>query len=61
MTSHYTTLIAELDKTLDMVRAFWLESRDDIEKGKNTKRLNELLDERLRLMKARDAIQTIST
>ena len=49
------------DKTIDMVRSFWIESRDDIEKAKNMKRLNELLDERLRLMRAQDAAGALST
>ncbi len=60
MTQQYVNLISELDKTIEMVRSFWIESRDDVEKNKNMKRLDELLDERLRLMKARDAAQTVS-
>ncbi len=52
---HYVTLIGELDKTIDLVRSFWIESRDDGEKRKNQKRIDDLLDERFRLMKARDA------
>ncbi len=61
MTSSYLTLIAELDKTISMVRTYWMEARDDGEKRKNLTRLNELLDERLRLMSARDAAQSLST
>jgi hypothetical protein len=57
LTDHYTTLLAELDKTLSLVRSFWIESRDEFEKRKNQKRLDELLDERLRLMRARDAAE----
>ncbi len=53
--SHYLTLIGELDKTLDLVRTFWIESRDDGEKRKNQGRIDQLLDERFRLMRARDA------
>ncbi len=61
MTSSYLTLIAELDKTISMVRTYWMEARDDGEKRKTLNRLNELLDERLRLMSARDAAQSLST
>ncbi len=57
---HYSTLLGELDKTLSMVRGFWIEARDDNERTKSMKRLNELLDERLRLMKARDAAVEMS-
>lgn len=57
MTSQYVTLISELDKTISMVRTFWNESRDDNEKRKNMNRINELLDERIRLMHARDAAE----
>lgn len=57
MHSQYVALIAEMDKNLAMVRTFWIESRDDLEKSRNMKRLNELLDERIRLMKARDAAE----
>lgn len=51
-------LITELDKLLDMVRVLWIESRDDFERRKNGKRLDELLDERLRLMKLRDGTKS---
>ncbi len=60
MTHQYDSLISELDKTLSMVRTFWMEARDDGEKRKNTNRLNELLDERLRLMSARDAASKLN-
>lgn len=52
---HYNTLIAELDKTLSMVRGFWMEARCDTERTQSMKRIDDLLDERLRLMRARDA------
>ncbi len=55
MTQEYEKLIIEIDSILSMVRTLWIESRDDFEKRRNAKRLDELLDERLRLMKARDA------
>ena len=49
------TLIGEIDKTLAMVRTFWIEARDDNERAKSMKRINELLDKRLELIAARDA------
>lgn len=55
MRDQYIALIAELDKTISMVRSFWIEARDEGEKRKNMLRLDQLLDERFRLMKLRDA------
>ncbi len=52
------SLIAEVDKTIDMVRPFWLEARDEGEKRKSLNRINELLDQRLALMAKRDGAQT---
>jgi hypothetical protein len=54
MKQNYIELIKELDKTISMVRAFWIEGRDQFEKVKWRKRLDELLDERLKLMNFRD-------
>jgi len=54
MKQHYIKLIEELDKTITMVRAFWQDGRDTGEKTKWRKRLDELLDERLKLMNLRD-------
>ncbi len=59
LSSHYVYLIAELDKQLSMVRGYWIESRDEYETRRNLKRIDELLDERLRLMRARDAAKQI--
>lgn len=56
MQNEYVKLIKELDKTLSMVRALWLESKTPDEKAKWRVRIDELLDERLRLMKSRDAV-----
>lgn len=53
--TEYSTLIAELDKTLSIVREMWMEaSPESPEKRKAMLRLDQLLDERLRLMKLRD-------
>lgn len=51
----YLKLIAELDKVLSLTREMKLAARDGTEERKATKRLDQLLDERLRLMKLRDA------
>lgn len=56
MQNEYVKLIKELDKTLSMVRALWMESKTPDERGKWRGRIDELLDERLRLMKSRDAV-----
>ena len=54
----YLVPIAEIDKTLSLVREMWLEaSPDSPEKRKAMLRIDGLLDERFRLMKARDAAQ----
>lgn len=59
MYNEYVKLIGELDKTLSMSRDLWTKARDNDEKRKWRIRLDELLDERTRLMKARDAALTI--
>ncbi len=64
MTSHYDALIVEVDKTLSMVREFWLSAKTDHradEERKNMNRINDLLDQRLSLTKARDAAAALST
>ena len=54
MSTEYARLIAELDKTLTMLRRMWLEApRKD--KAACMGRIDEALDERLRLMGFRDA------
>ena len=55
LSSHYVTLIAEVDKTLAMVREFWMAARDPAEKQKNMNRINELLDQRNSLTRAGQA------
>ncbi len=55
LSSHYANLIAEVDKTLAMVRPFWMEARDPGEKQKHMNRINELLDQRNSLVRAAEA------
>lgn len=55
MQNEYIKLIAELDKTIAMIRTYWMDARDNSEKKKWRIRLDELLDERFRLMQARDS------
>ncbi len=57
----YSDLIAEVDKTLSMIRSYWMESRDEGEKRKNLNRINDLLDQRLALMAKRDAKPILPT
>lgn len=46
-------LIADLDKTISMIRESWLDAKPE-SKPKYMDRLNSLLDERYRLMQLRD-------
>lgn len=55
MKDHYIKLIEELDKTISMTRAFWMEARSNDDVRKWYKRIDELLEERMRLMNLRDA------
>lgn len=49
------TLIAELDKSIDMLRTWWGEAKPDSkEKDSYRQRIDQMLDERIRLMKLRD-------
>jgi hypothetical protein len=50
----YVNLIADFDQTIGIVRDLWLKARNHSEKAKTAQRLNDLLDERLRLEAARD-------
>lgn len=59
MQDEYKRLIAELDKTLLMVSSLWFEAEDAGERNKWRIRLDELLAERLRLMRCRDACSTV--
>ena len=49
------TLIAELDHILSIVRRYWLMAHGDEERIRWRVRLDQLLDERVRLMSRRDA------
>jgi hypothetical protein len=60
MHNEYIKLIADLDKTLSMVRSLWLDAKATDEKNKWRVRLDEMLEERYRLMEARDAAQTVA-
>ena len=53
MQTEYQRHIAELDKTLSMLREGWMESKP-ADKSKWMDRINSMLDERLRLMSLRD-------
>ena len=53
MQTEYQRHIAELDKTLSMLRERWMESKL-ADKSKWMDRINSMLDERLRLMSLRD-------
>ena len=53
-------LIIELDKTLAMVSVFFKDARNDADRCKWRIRLDQLLDERLKLMKVSKADHTHS-
>ena len=55
MNLQYVKLIEELDKTIGLARSSWMDARSNDDKNKWYKRINELLEERLRLMRLRDA------
>lgn len=57
--SEYMNLIAMLDKRLELGRALWLEAKTPSEKAKRRIQMDGLLDERLKLMSARDAAKQI--
>lgn len=55
MHSEYIDLIAQIDRVLSMIREFWLAANHPGEIAKWRDRLDQSLDERLRLMRLRDA------
>jgi hypothetical protein len=55
MHQEYVKLIAELDQVLELVSALFGAAKEHGEKAKWRHRIDGLLDERLRLMAARDA------
>lgn len=60
MENEYIKLIAELDRTLSALRDFWMNAKTPEESAKWRTRINGSLDERLRLMKARDAAKLVA-
>lgn len=58
MRSEYIKLIASVDKLLHEYRTLWLESKDGKDTVKWMNKINEHLDERIGLMKCRDALQS---
>ncbi len=56
MHSEYLKLIVELDRVLSMLRCLWLEAASEADRSKWRVRLDQSLDERLRLMRCRDAL-----
>jgi len=55
MKTEYVTHIAELDKTLKMLSDMWKDEKDKKKITQFRSRIDSMLDERLRLMKLRDA------
>ena len=57
--SEYVRLIEETDKVLSAKRGLWLTATTPEDRLKWKVGLNETLDERVRLMKCRDALEEI--
>lgn len=55
MKEAYMKLLEDLDVTIKLVSGIYVDARPE-EKKKLNDRINELLDERLRLMKIRDSL-----
>jgi hypothetical protein len=60
MEKEYIKLIGELDRVLSQIRTLWMDGKTPEEKNKWRVRLDELLDERLRLMACRDAAKAVA-
>lgn len=55
---HYRNLIAEVDRLLDLVRILWMDTPlNSAEWLKYRGRIDQLLDERIKLMNLRDALE----
>jgi hypothetical protein len=54
--NEYSRLIVELDRVLAQIRGLWIEARAPADRLLWRVRLDNLLDERLRLMRLRDII-----
>jgi hypothetical protein len=59
MKEEYIRLILEQDKVISAMRMLWGEARDAAEKAKWRVQIDHALDERMRLMRARDAVALI--
>ena len=57
MNLQYVKLIEELDKTISLARSSWMDARSTDDTRKWHKRIDELLEERMRLMRLRDEKQ----
>lgn len=55
MKAEYEKLIDEHDKTLSSLRKLWMNAESDSEKDRFMQGINRGLDDRLRLMRCRDA------
>jgi primosomal protein N'' len=55
MKEEYIRLILEQDKVISAMRMLWGEAKDAAEKAKWRVQIDQALDERLRLMRCRDA------
>ncbi len=58
MKEHYKVCIENTDSCLSLLRSFWLEEKNLDLKTKWWEKIDSALDERLRLMKLRDAAPT---
>jgi hypothetical protein len=55
MKQTYLILIADVDKTLEMLRMLWLDAKP-LDKSKYWSRIESILEERFRLMTLRDTV-----
>lgn len=55
MHAQYLKLLSDLDKILGQIRLMWIEARNPSDRENWRVRLDQLLDQRLELMRARDA------
>jgi hypothetical protein len=61
MNQEYVNLIKQLDGVLSTLHEFYMNSKTKEDKAKWRIRIDESLDERLRLMKCRDATESEKT
>jgi hypothetical protein len=60
MEQEYIKLISDLDGVIGQVRPLWLNATRPEEKVKWMAKINELLDNRLKLMSAKDAAKKLA-